>query len=163
MITSTLNNDGFTGNILIEPNRPLSWSENVRFIKIFAIVSFIIAMTFMYHGFLLVLPYSGLEVLALGASLYLVYKHYTTCEVIYFTNDSVIIEFGNKHAENKISYQRYWSKFHIDNTGRHNIPRLTISSKGNTTEIGSFLSYSDKLKLINIIKELTSKFQSFSS
>jgi len=159
MLTTTLNSDGYTGNILIEPNRPIDWATNVRFIKIFALLSFIISLIFTYQGFLLVLPYSGLEVLILAASLYLVYKHYTVCQVVYFTDDSIIIEYGEDHADSRIEYQRHWSTFQIDNCGVNNIPRLSIISKGKSTEIGSFLNYRDKMKLIDLVKQLTLKFK----
>ena len=160
MLTTTLNTDGYTGNILIEPNRPISWTTNVRFIKFFALLSLCIGLFFTYHGFILVLPYSGLEVCVLAASLYLVYKHYTVCQVIYFTEDSVIIEFGDKEARKRVEYQRHWSSFHVDDDGRYNIPRLSILSKGKSTEIGAFLNYKDKLELITLIKLLTSRFNS---
>lgn len=159
MVTPDLNSDGYTGNILIEPNRPISWQDNLRFIKVFGLISLIIAISFMYKGFILVLPFSGLEVLCLGFALYMVYKHYSTCQVIYFTTDSVIIESGIDQASERVEYQRFWSRFHVSNEGAYNIPKLTICSKGKTTEIGSFLSYHDKLKLIQLVKQLTQHFQ----
>jgi len=160
MITPTLNSDGVTGHILIEPNRPISWRENMRFVKIFALLSFIIALVSMQQGFLLVLPFSGLEVLLVYISLYLVYKHYSTCQIIYFTPDSVIIESGKNCADQRTEYQRHWSKFLVDNNENYTIPRLRISSKGKQTEIGAFLSYQDKLILIDLIRDITVAFQS---
>jgi len=159
MITLNLNKDGYTGNILIEPNRPIKWSDNVRFIKIFAVFSLIVSGYFLYHGFLLVLPFSGLEILFLSICLYLVFKHYSTCQVLYFTADRVILETGNDKPGERVEYQRYWSKFHVDSKGRYNIPRLSISCMGKTSEIGDFLSYEDKTALINIITNITLSFQ----
>jgi len=159
MITPVLNTDGFTGHILIEPNRPISWQDNVRFIKIFALISFIISCFAFYQGFFLVMPFSGIEVIFVSVCLYLVYKHYTICQVIHFTKNNVIIETGDRSAEKSVKYQRYWSKFHIDNKGNYNIPRLTICSKGKSTEIGHFLSYEDKLILIKLLKDITDNFQ----
>jgi len=159
MITPTLNIDGFTGHIIIEPNRPISWQDNVRFIKIFFMVSLIISSVAFSQGFTLVMPFSGMEVIFVSACLYLVYKHYTRCEILYFTADSIIIESGEHTAEKKIKYQRYWSKFHINNKGHYDIPRISINSKGKETEIGEFLNYRDKLILIDLIKEMTKKFQ----
>ena len=153
-----LNTDGITGRILIEPNRPISWHDNVRFIKIFSLLSFIVASVAIYHGFFLVLPYSGLEIVFLSLCLYLVYKHYNIHQIIYFTDDSVIIESGRQHIDQHIEYQRYWSKFHIENKGHYDIPRLYICSKGKSTEIGKFLGYKDKLILIDLVKNITANF-----
>lgn len=158
MLTTALNDDGFTGSILIEPNRPIDWSANVRFIKIFAFVSLSIGLFLMTQGFLLVLPYSGLEVLILSLSLYAVYRRYTICQVVYFTKNSIIIESGSQHPDNRIEYQRHWSAFHIDDQGHYNIPRLSICSMGKATEIGSFLNSEDKAELIALVKQLTQRF-----
>jgi len=158
MLTETLNNDGYTGNILIEPNRPIDWPSNARFIKIFALFSFAIGLLFMSQGFLLVLPYSGLEVCLLSFALYLVYKRYSVCQVVYFTDDSIIIEYGKNSPDKRIEYQRHLSSFHIDTNGVYNIPRLNIRSKGKSTEIGSFLNKTDKEQLIHLVKQLTQAF-----
>lgn len=159
MVTPDLNADGYTGNILIEPNRPISWRENLHFIRIFALLSALVAALFVYKGFYLVLPFSGLEVMFLGIALYLVYRHYSVCQIIYFTRDSVIIESGIDHATDRIEYQRFWSRFYIDHQGPQNIPVLKIRSRDHVTEIGDFLSYHDKLLLIQLIKDLTTHFQ----
>jgi len=159
MITPDINKDGFTGHILIEPNRPVSWKDNVRFIAVFALVSFIIGLFFLLRGFPLVMPFSGLEVLVVFLALYLVFKKYASCQVIYFTKDSVIIETGKICADTHIEYQRHWSKFLIEDKGNCNIPRLSICSKGVSTDIGDFLNYDDKAYLVKLIKRITENFQ----
>ncbi len=158
MITPSLNTDGFTGHILIEPNRPVSWQVNIRFIKIFALISFIISTVSMYHGFLLVMPFSGLEVIVVFVCLHYVYKRYSICQVIYFTSNRIVIESGKNSAEKHIEYQRHWSKFHIDKRLNYTIPQLFICSKGKSTEIGDFLGFEDKLILIDLIKKITTNF-----
>lgn len=160
MITPALNKDGFTGHILIEPNRPIGWNDNLRFIKYFAFVSLMIGATAMYHGFLLVMPFSGIEIIFVSMSLYLVYKHYSICQVIYFTANHIVIESGRNCADTQIKYQRHWSKFHVDHKTRNNIPRLCINSKGHSTVIGAFLSYDDMQTLISLLKTITRNFQS---
>jgi len=160
MITPSLNSDGTNGHILIEPNRPINWQDNILFIKRLALVLFIISSIAMYQGLILVMPFSGIEVIFISCCLYLVFKRYSTCQIIYFTDDSVVIESGEHSATKRIEYQRYWSKFHIDQKGHFNIPRLSINSKGKATELGAFLNYDDKLKLINLIKSITTNFSS---
>lgn len=159
MITPDLNKDGFTGSILIEPNRPASWKDNVRFVTVFALVSFVIGLVFLLQGFPLVMPFSGLEVLVVFYALYLVFKKYSSCQVIYFTKNSVIIETGKVCADTHIEYQRYWSRFLVEDDGNYNIPRLSICSKGVSTDIGDFLNYDDKTQLIKLIKHITVNFQ----
>lgn len=159
MITTSLNNDGFTGHILIEPNRAISWKANVQFIKILSLVSLIIASIGMYYGFILIMPFSGIEIIFVTVCLFLVYRHNTICQIIYFTDSSIIIEYGDRIALRRIEYPRYWSKFHVNNKNNYNIPYLSISSKGKSTEIGEFLNLKDKLNLIDLIKEITANFK----
>lgn len=59
----------------------------------------------------------------------------------------------------RIEYPRHWSKFYVDSDGAYNIPRLSISSMGKSSEIGRFLNYDDKTDLINIITNMTNCFQ----
>lgn len=159
MITPDLNKDGFTGHILIEPNRPVSWADNVRFVAVFSLVSFVIGLVFLFQGLALVMPFSGLEILVVFLVLYLVFKKYSSCQVIYFTKDCVIIETGKVCAETHVEYPRYWSKFLVADDGNCNIPRLSICAKGVSTDIGDFLNYDDKTQLIELIKHITVNFQ----
>lgn len=159
MLTPHLNDNGYTGYILIEPNRPLNWPQNLRFLRIFALISITIAMALAIKGLYLILPFSGLEILALTLALYFVYRRYSFCQIIYFTEQSIIIESGENHPTERIEYQRFWSRFHIDNQGEFNIPRLSIRCMGKSTEIGSFLNLYDKQELIRLIKNITLHFQ----
>jgi len=158
MISPDINADGYTGQIIIEPNRSLSWQDNVRFIKWFSLLSLIIALYFMYFGFILVLPFSGLEVVLVSIALYIVYRRYSIRQVIHFTEDSVIIESGRTQVDIRVEYQRHWSKFHVEEQN-NSLPRLTIQSRGESTEIGDFLNIDDKHMLISLIKDITLQFK----
>ncbi|MCZ6666184.1 MAG: DUF2244 domain-containing protein, partial [Gammaproteobacteria bacterium] len=59
---------------VLKPTRSMSWKQAKRFILFIAIVSFGIGGFFMLRGLPLVLPFSGLEVLAVALAFYLVLR-----------------------------------------------------------------------------------------
>ena len=57
---------------MIRPNCSLPWRGTVRFYLGIVIVSLGIAAAFAMKGIWLILPFAGLEMVALGAALYIV-------------------------------------------------------------------------------------------
>ncbi len=158
MVTVSIDDQGYTGHILLEPNLSHSWRENKFFYLLITVVSMTIGGSFALMGGWLVLPFSGLELIVLGVSTYMFYRHYSYCEVITFTNDEVIIERGKSEPEQAYEYQRHWSQFYIKEHGLYDIPKVTIKSKGKETEIGSFLGYEEKMEFIGTLKRVTKAF-----
>ncbi|MDH5472814.1 MAG: DUF2244 domain-containing protein [Gammaproteobacteria bacterium] len=159
MVTVSINDNGYNGHILLEPNLSLSWKTNTRIFYIICIITFAIAIHFYRLGGWLVLPFSGLELLLISIAVYLFFKRNNHCEVITFTDDKVVIERGKASPEKSWEYPRHWSKIYIHEHGLYDIPKVSIKSHGKEMEMGSFLGYDEKLLLIKILKEVTQKFQ----
>jgi len=159
MVTISIDKQGYTGHILLQPNLSFSWKTNIRFFILISTITLFIAGYFFIKGGWLVLPFSGLELIIIGTSLYMFFKHYNHCEVIRFTNDKVIIEYGKDDPEESWEYQRHWSKIHIKEHGLFDIPKVSIKSHGKETEVGSFLGYDEKILLIETIEKITKSFQ----
>ena len=158
MLKVSLDNTGYTGHILLQPNLSLSWKTNLHlFIFIFLVTS-VVAAYFISKGGWLVLPFSGLELIMIGTSWYMFFRHYSGCEVIHFTENKIVIERGKTSAEKSWEYQRHWSKFYIEKKGFFDIPRIRIKSHGKEIELGSFLGYDEKLQFIHLLEEITEKF-----
>lgn len=158
MVRICIDEQGYTGHILLQPNLSLSWRYNKRFITALAILSFLIASYFTYHGFWMVMPFSGLEVMFFAISMYIFFSRNNHCEVVTFTDDKVVIETGKTVPEKSYEYQRHWSQFHVRRE-RQDIPRISIMSHGRELELGAFLGYDEKLKLIEAIKNITCAFR----
>ena len=161
MVTVSINDNGYNGHILLEPNISLSWKTNTRIFYIICIITLAISIHFYRIGGWLVLPFSGLELLLISIAVYLFFQRNNHCEVIRFTDDKVVIEKGKKFPEKSWEYPRHWSKFHIEEHGLYDIPKVTIKSHGKEMEMGSFLGYDEKLLFIKTLKELTRQFQSY--
>lgn len=160
MVSISIDNNGYNGHILLEPNLSLSWKTNTRIFLIICIITLAIAIHFYRIGGWLVLPFSGLELVLISVSVYMFFQHNNHCEVITFTDHQVIIERGRKSPEKSWEYPRHWSKIHVKEHGLYDIPKVSIKSHGREMEIGSFLGHKEKLLFIQTLKEVTQKFQS---
>ena len=158
MVKVSLDESGYTGHIILEPNISLSWKANLHIFIFISVITLGIAAYFMSIGGWLVLPFSGLELALIGTSLYMFFHHYNHCEVIRFTDQKVVIEHGKNEPEESWEYQRHWSKIHIERKGSMDIPVVRIKSHGKETELGAFLGYDEKTRFIKILEEVTNKF-----
>ena len=159
MVKASIDEQGYTGHILLQPNLSLSWQTNRTIIIGIAIISLCIGFYFTYRGFWVVLPFSGLEVLAFALSIYIFFHRNRHCEVVTFTADKVLIERGRTTPEKCYEYQRHWSQIYVSDKGGYNIPRVSIKSHGRELELGSFLGYEEKLLFIHTLKNITQAFR----
>lgn len=177
MVNIRLDDSGYRGLIILRPDLSLSWQSNVKVLLLIALCSLAIASVFVIQGRWLVLPFSGAEIFLLGASLYVFYRRASRTQLIRLSEHRVVIEQGYRRADQRFEYPRYWSEFHIesstpteDSVGNkaaqlqgiepdlHSIPRVTIRSRQQQTELGAFLGYADKQRLIHALKEITARF-----
>jgi uncharacterized membrane protein len=130
---------------LIRPNRSLSWSEMVRFYLGMLGVSFGIAIAFALKGAWLVLPFAGLEMLALGIALYMVARRGSDWQMISIREDEVaVVEHSSKH-EYRQTFQRAWAKVELERAMIRGYPsKLVIRSHGRSLELGGCLNEADK-------------------
>ena len=159
MINASLDEQGHTGHILLEPNLSLSWRANKYIFLLIVIATSIVASYFISRGGWLVLPFSFLELLIIAISTWMFFCRNNHCEVITFTDNKVLIERGRKKMEKSWEYPRHWSQIHIREHGLYDIPMVCIRSHGNELELGKFLGYDEKRMLITLLKNITQAFQ----
>jgi uncharacterized membrane protein len=158
MIIVNLDKQGINGHIILKPDLSLGWHANILAFIVFSVFTLIVAFYFTFFGKWQVLPFSGLELIAFLAALYIFFNRFTYREVILFSLDKITIEYGKKSAEESKTYMRLWSKFHIEHTNNRDIPKVFIRSNEQESEIGQFLSYKDKTEFIKTLKNITLKF-----
>lgn len=136
----------------------MTWREAKLFIAAVALVSLSIGMWFLLRGFPLVLPFSGLEVLAVTLAFYLVLRDGENREVISVLPQRIVVEKGRKKAESRTEFDRSWARVELAQSQRRWYPsRLSISSHGSTVELGNFLTNGERealaAALINAIEK----------
>ena len=133
---------------ILRPNRSLSWRGSLLFYFSLVIISSGIAIGLTLLGFWLVLPFTGLEMLALGIGLYVVACRCYECEVISINGDSIRIERGRDYPREQWTLGRMWARVVLERCPRAWYPsRLLIRSHGRSVEVGRFLDEEERQRL----------------
>lgn len=133
---------------VLRPNQSISWRGLRLFFAALCVVSLSIALALTLLGFWPVLPFAGLEMLAVGAGLYAVARRGQVREVIYIDPQSVRIERGREAPDQQWQLARTWAKVVLERCPKQWYPsRLLIRSHGRSIEIGSFLNEDERQRL----------------
>lgn len=142
---------------VVKPNQAMSWRALLLVYLGIAAVTLIIGLSFYFNGLTLVLPFSGLEILALGAALYVSAWRGGEQEVILIDSDRIVVERGRREPVSRHVFQRAWVKVVLERSWNYWYPsRLLLRSHGRQVEIGKFLNEQERqglaLELRNALK-----------
>ncbi len=91
MLLANTHSNGHELELLIQPNRNLSWNETRLVFLFLGLCIAVVAVYFVILGAWLVLPFAGLELLVIGAGLYFQSCHAHRQQVIRVDADSISI------------------------------------------------------------------------
>lgn len=152
MISALPGPDANTHCLLIEPNRSMGWQTLVSLYLLMVFVSLTIGLAYYHIGLTLVLPFCGLEMLALGAGLYVTSWRSSFREVVTVGKDSVAIEAGRDKPDKRLEFQRPWAQVVLERSYNSWYPsRLLIRSHGRQVEIGRFLNEQERRGLAELL------------
>lgn len=130
---------------MLGPNQSMSWHGLITVYCVIVFFSMTIALAFYCVGLTLILPFSGLELLALGIALYITAWRGGNREVIIINEHKIIVETGRSAPEQRQEFQRLWARVILERSWNHWYPsRLLIRSHGRQTEIGRFLNEQER-------------------
>jgi len=139
---------------VLSPNCSISWRELVVFYVLTCVIALALGLFFTLQGLWLVLPFSGLEMLALGFCLYLTSRKVYRREVITLDQHHTRIEKGLQQVDQSWEFETPWTRLIDEPTGKQNRGRkLAIGSHGNYVEVGEFLDNSEKDRLAFQLKD----------
>ncbi|PLW70287.1 DUF2244 domain-containing protein [Pseudohalioglobus lutimaris] len=152
MVTSTRSSNQLM--IVARPNRSASWRSNLYVLIGLAVPSLGAAIGFTLLGAWPILPFAGLEMLALGAALYYVNWKLQYRQVITVSDDSIRIDKG--HYRPRQSYQ-----FARQRTGLTVVPEkhpwdgpeLAVHDRQQSVCVGEFLNREDALALLALLRK----------
>ena len=137
---------------MLRPTRSMTWREARYFILLVAIVSFAIGGGFLVLGLPLVLPFSGVEVLAVGLAFYVVMRDGEKREVIRIAGDQIGVETGTHELENRFEFNRFWVRVELEKPRyRYHPTRLVVASRGRRLELGRFLTEGERKAFSGIL------------
>ena len=133
---------------IVRRNQSLSWRGNKLFIYFMAAISFGIAGMFALQGLWLILPFAGLEILALTFALYVCSLRCRDQEVVTISDDVVTVEKGRHNPSEAWQFERAWLKLELIKSPLQGHPsKLLMRCKGKETEIGRCLTNDERNSL----------------
>ena len=133
---------------VVQRNHSLSWRGNKIFIIYIAILSLGIAMIFALQGMWLILPFAGLEIIALTLALYFCCLRCSYREVITIDDEKLFVETGRYKPKEKWQFERAWLQLVLKKSTFIGYPsQLLIRSKGRQIEIGKCLTNKERKSL----------------
>jgi uncharacterized membrane protein len=147
-------NSGKGYRFVLSPNCSISWRELLFFYLMTCVVALAVGIFFTLQGLWLVLPFSGLEMAALGTALHLTSRKVYRREVITLDPQTTRIEKGVQRVEKSWEFKTPWVRVDDDVQDARGAGRkLLISMSGNSVEVGSFLANSEKDALAFQLKD----------
>ena len=136
------------------PNQSATWGANVVLLAALAVPVLGIAVVFALLGAWLILPFAGLELVALGAALYQVNWKQQYRHVITFSDDSVWIAKGHHAPCQQWQFSRHSTGLTIT-TEQHpwDGPQLCVHDRNKSVTLGEFLNREDSLQLIELLRQ----------
>lgn len=125
---------------VLQPHRSLTWREARYVYAGFAAVCFAIGAGFYEVGLTLILPFSGLEILALGGAFYVCLARGEMREVVSVYGHTVVVECGKHYPEVRHELRRAWLQVVLEKPAITWYPtRLKLRTHGRELELGAFL------------------------
>ena len=143
------------GEIHVSANCSLTPRDAVLFFAGVAVGSLTLAVTLAIRGFWPVLPFAGLELLALGAALVVSQRRGRYREVISVFSDRVVIERTDGGRIGRDEFPRAWARVELVAPRHRGHPgRLFVGSHGRRCEVGRALTEEERRSMSGRLKAL---------
>ena len=137
-------------SIDLAPNKSSSINENLVFFGFLSLICLTFGIGFFFIGATMILPFAGIEVLALILILRINRKWLNQKQALHLDKLYVKIEKDDK----KMIFDRFLSKFFIEKNNSKKV--IYLKSSNQKIEIGSFLNEEEKEELIDLLKKKVS-------
>lgn len=126
--------------LIAKPNNSMSPRDTLMLVMGLAVLCFIIAIAFARMGAWLVLPFAGLEILAISYAFYYIQLHADDFDSITIEEDKVVVEKRNDKQFTTTVFQRHWAQVSVRDVasggGAIGKRGLFIRSHGKEVEFG---------------------------
>ena len=145
MLFNLTNENDLEKTIMVMPNRAMPWQHIMMIYLLISGVTISIAFGFFTQGLTLILPFAGLELLALGVVLYISAWRSNIKEVVNVTEEKIRIEIGRDVPEKIYELDKAWANIVLERSWNNWYPsRLLLRSHGRQLEIGKFLNEQER-------------------
>ncbi|MEP4147403.1 MAG: DUF2244 domain-containing protein [Halioglobus sp.] len=140
--------------IVVRPNHSSSWRNNLIALMAISVPSLGAAVGFTLVGAWPILPFAGLELLALGSALYYVNWKLQYRHVITLNETSVKIDKGHYYPKRSWRFSREGSGLSIT-PEQHpwDGPEVNVHDRGEIVRVGEFLNREDAQQLASLLRK----------
>ncbi len=139
----------------LSPNCSLTKTSALVFYLGIVTVSMTVAVGFTLAGYWPILPFAGLELLALGAALRWSLREGQRRELIQVDESRVLVRKTGRKGEHEFEFARPWTRVELVDARTATWPRrLLLRSKGRAVEVGGFLTDSERTSLGERLAEI---------
>lgn len=138
--------------VTVRPNNSLSAASTIKLVCALAAISMTVGIGFALAGAWLVLPFAGLEVVAIAYAFYYIMLRSGDFESITIEGDRVVVaQYGYKLSSEAV-FQRYWAKVAVRERANGG-NALFIGSHGKEVEFGRrFMNDEQRVTLARELK-----------
>lgn len=141
--------------LLLTPNRSLSWRGNLRFLAALTLLSAIIATGWALVGAWVILPFAGIELIAVAAGIYTTSRDCQRKEVLTMEGNTIRLEKGRQRRNAQWTMPRHQTHLELDEAPHPFAPaRLYLHHRNEHISVGGFLNVEDTEALLNTLKGL---------
>ena len=141
--------------IELRPNCSLTPRSALLFFGVLCATSFGVAGLMASQGFWPVLPFAGLEMLALGWALHVSLGNAHVVQRLAISPEQVRVDCVGRGSEQHLEFPRHWAKVTLRAPHAALHPsRLLIESRGRAVEIGGFLTEDERRGLAARLKQM---------
>jgi uncharacterized membrane protein len=141
-------------SVMTKPNCSMSVVEQRRGFAVIAGFALVVATGFSLAGAWLVMPFAGIELLALAAA----FSYLNGCsedyESISLSGDSLVLELRSRKQVERIEFNRYWVRVMLK-VVPGGMQRLCLCSHGREVEFGRYMNDQQRLALAHELKRMT--------
>lgn len=139
--------------IIARPNRSATWRANKLVLLALAVPSLGFAVGFALAGAWPIIPFAGLELLALGSALYLVNWKLQYRHVITISERRVCVEKGYYLPRQSWHFERDDTALSIEREQHPwDGPRISLHDRNERVSVGEFLNREECLELLRLLR-----------
>lgn len=120
-----------------------------------AVTSMTLALAFVVAGAWVVLPYSALEIVALGCAFAWFEWHAGDCQRLAVTGDRVVVDETSGRVRQRREFNRYWLRVEVEPVGNGAAPRLFLRGGGASCQFGHALPGPERLAIARELRRYT--------
>jgi len=157
MIETNIDNTLARGHIVVSPNLSAQWRTTKIFIWVVSSFALTIGLVFALAGLWMILPFAGLEVLAIVILMYHVARKCHRQQVIYLDDGRIRVEAGYRSPQLAWDDEVFWTRLIVNKANHPWHPdTLILRGRQQQIEIGEFLNAEDKKQLVAQLRPLVS-------